>query len=45
MFSLVLPAVQIYRVGQKSKLSILSEHINKAQKIGERGQIRTATEK
>jgi len=32
-------------VGQKSKLLILSEYVNKTEKIGECEQIRTATEK
>jgi len=36
--------IYTYRVGQKSKLLILNEYINKTEK-DEREQIRTATEK
>ena len=34
----------IYRVGEKSKLLILSEYVNKTDKMGECEQIRTAAE-
>jgi len=38
-----LPTSVTYRVGQKSKLLILREYVNKTENIG--GTIRTATEK
>jgi len=37
--------IVMYRVGQKSKLLILSERVNKTEKTDEHEQIRTATEK